>query len=65
MDMGGDRSLIRRGLRVALKAFSSATDFTSLLDKKVALGDEGEKEVMVCVVELVMVVMKCVGRSCQ
>lgn len=32
MDMGGDRSLIRRGLRVALKAFSSATEFTSLLD---------------------------------
>ena len=63
MDMGGDRSPIRRGLRVALKAFSSATEFTSLLDKKVTLGDEREKQVMVCVGELVMVVMMCVGWS--
>ena len=45
---------------MALKAFSSATEFTSLLDKKVALGDEGEKEKMVCVGKL-LVVMKCVG----
>ena len=44
---------------MALKAFSSATEFTSLLDKKVTLG-EGEKEVMVCVGELLMVVMMCV-----
>ena len=48
---------------MALKAFSSATEFTSLLDKKVTLGDEREKQVMVCVGELVMVVMMCVGWS--
>ena len=44
---------------MALKAFSSATEFTSLLDKKVTLG-EGEKEVMVCVGKL-LIVMMCVG----